>query len=222
MGKYIKALEEDVARRKEKNTNYKAYTHNDKFTFNGQECFPVLDYWQYAYSQLEADGANIAEFLVAKALGINKAENVNYWTAYDMSYKNKRVEVKASRYIHPWNTKISKVRTFSIEPSNNAYWGNGDDGVSKGKVVSRQSEIYVFCLNDNKDLNDRNPLRIDDWKFYVVPTYAINLYCKDNPRQKKISLGVVKRLAGKESYFSDLRSCVDKAIEQSDAYYESL
>lgn len=222
MSKYIKALEEEVSKRKEKNTDYKAYTYNEQFTFNGQECFSVLDFWQYAYSQLESDGANIAEFLVAKALGINKAENVNYWTAYDMSYRNKRIEVKASRYIHPWNTKISKVRTFSIEPSNNAYWGNGDDGIGRGEVVSRQSEVYVFCLNDNQNLNDRNALRIDDWKFYVVPTYVINEYCKDNPKQKKISLGVVKRLACKESSFSDIRSSVDIAIEQSDDFYEKL
>lgn len=52
MGKYIKALEEDVAKRKEKLTSYHAYTPDEVFHHNGQGLFSVLDFWQYAYSQL--------------------------------------------------------------------------------------------------------------------------------------------------------------------------
>lgn len=222
MGKYIKALEEEVAKRKIANTSYKAFPPNEKFTLNGEDIFSVLDYWKYAYSQMEAENSTIAEFLVARTLGIEKAENVNYWTAYDMAYRNKRIEIKATRYIHPWSDKISQVRTFSIEPSNNAYWGNGDSGVSSGKKLSRQSEVYVFCLNVNKNLKDENILNLDYWRFYVVPTYKINEYCKDNPNQKKISLNVVKKLAEHECLYPEIREYVDRAIDQSDSYYENL
>ena len=38
-------------------------------------------------------------------------------------------------------------------------------------------------------------LAVDDWVFYVVPTFVIDGYCKKNPAQRKISLNVVKRLA---------------------------
>lgn len=222
MGKYIKALEEDVAQRKAELTAYHAYAPKEKFHHNGEALFSVLDFWQYAYSQLEGLGDTLAEFLVAKALCVEKAENVNYWTAYDMAYRNKRIEVKATRYVHPWNTHISKVRTFSIEPTNNSYWGNSKDGVNGGKKLSRQSEVYVFCLNGNMDIRDSDPLRVDDWTFYVVPTFEINNYCKDNPNQKKISLNVVKRLAKGGVPFNMLKNAVDAAINSSDKYYENL
>lgn len=222
MGKYIKALEEDVAQRKARLTAYHSYSPEEQFRHKGEELFSVLDFWQYAYSQLEGLGDALAEFLVAKALGIEKAENVNYWTAYDMAYRNKRIEVKATRYVHPWNTRISKVRTFSIEPSNNSYWGNASDGVNRGQKLSRQSEVYVFCLNGNMDIHNSDPLRLDDWEFYVVPTFKINNYCTDTPAQKKISLNVVRRLSNGGVSFDSLKDAVDRAIEQSDKYYEEL
>ena len=222
MGKSIKALEELVAQQKGKLTAYHAYLPEEQFQHKGQAVFSVLDFWRYAYSQLEGLGETLAEFFVAKALGIEKAENVNYWTAYDMAYRNKRIEVKATRYVHPWNTHISKVRTFSIEPTNNSYWENTVDGVNTGKKLSRQSEVYVFCLNSNMDIQSSDPLRVDDWEFYVVPTFEINNYCSDNPNQKKISLNVVRRLAKGCVSFDELRDAVDAAIDKSDSYYEEL
>lgn len=222
MGKYIKELETVVAQRKKMLTEYHAFTPDEKFLYNEQEQFSVLDFWQYAYSQLAGLSETLAEFFVAQALGVVKAENVNYWTAYDMAYRNKRIEVKATSYVHPWTTRISKVRTFSIEPTNNSYWGNSEDTANCGRRLSRQSEVYVFCLNSNMDVNNSDPLRIDDWIFYVVPTFEINDYCKINPAQKKISLNVVRRLAKNGVTFDDLKNAVDAAIDRSDNYYESL
>ena len=224
MGRKIKALEIDVAKKKEKLTAYHSYAPEEMFQLKGQELCSVLDFWRYAYGQLEGLSETLAEFLVARALGIEKAENVNYWTAYDMAYRNKRIEVKATSYVHPWNTSISKVRTFSIEPTNNSYWGNSDDGVNGEKKLSRQSDVYVFCLNANMDIQNNNPLNVDDWIFYVVPTFEINIYCMNNsnPEQKKISLNVVKRLAKNGVAFDELKNAVDNAIEKSDKYYEEL
>ena len=222
MGKKIKTLELDVAKRKEDLTAYHAYSPDEMFLHKGESLFSVLDFWQYAYSQLKGLGDTLAEFFVAKALGIEKAENVNYWTAYDMAYRNKRIEVKATSYVHPWNTHISKVRTFSIEPTNNSYWGNFEDGINDGKKLSRQSEVYVFCLNSNTDIANSDPLKVDDWVFFVIPTYEINNYCKDNPEQKKISLNVVKRMANGGVAFDALKAAVDTAIDISDRYYDAL
>lgn len=222
MGRKIKALEMDVAQRKKKLTEYHSYLPEERFFLQGEELFTVLDFWRYAYGQLEGFSDTLAEFFVARALGIEKAENVNYWTAYDMAYRNKRIEVKATCYVHPWNTTISKVRTFSIEPTNNSYWGNSSEGVNGGRKLSRQSEVYVFCLNGNMDIQNSNPLRLDDWVFFVVPTFKINNYCKDNPNQKKISLNVVKRLAKNGVAFDGLKDAVDEAIDKSDRYYEEL
>ena len=218
----IRELEIDVAKKKKELTEYHAYLPDEMFVHNGKACFSVLDFWRYSFSQLENLGDRIAEFLVAKALGIDKAENVNYWTAYDMAYRNKRIEVKSTSYVHPWNTRVSRVRMFSIEPTNNSYWGNSIDGDNSERTMSRQSEVYVFCLNSNEDIRNNNPLNIDDWIFYVVPTYEINIYCQDNPNQKKISLNVVRRMSKNGVSFDGIKNEVDIAIEKSDSYYMTL
>lgn len=212
---YTEKLEVTVAKKKEELTAYEPYKPDEMFRFKGENIFSVEDFWQYAYSQLDGMAETIAEFLVARALGIKKAENVNYWTAYDMSYHNKRIEVKATSYVHPWNKEISKIRTFSIAPTNNSYWESQD----AEQKLSRQSEVYVFCLNTNKDIGKRNALAVDDWVFYVVPTFVVDGYCKETPAQKKISLNVVKRLAKEEVSYDRLREAVDEAIVCSDSYY---
>ena len=97
------------------------------------------------------------------------------------AFRNKRIKVKATSYVHPWNKEISPIRTFSIAPTNNSYWENQD----AERKLSRQSEVYVFCLNTNKDIGKRNALTVDDWVFYVVPTFVVDGYCKETPAQKK-------------------------------------
>lgn len=101
MSSYTKKLEVAVAEKKKELTAYEPYTPDEMFQFRGKDLFSVEDFWQYAYSQLDGMAETIAEFLVAKALGIKKAENVNYWTAYDMAYRNKRIEVKAKAMCIP-------------------------------------------------------------------------------------------------------------------------
>ena len=162
---------------------------------------------------------SITEFLVARSLGIEKAENVNYWTAYDMSCNGRRIEVKATSYVHPFNSHISKQRPFSIAPTENNYWQTFI-GPDYRKREARQSEVYVFCINTDKDIENHNPLNIDPWRFYVVPTYKINAYSESwgQPKQKTISLRVVKSLSRGEAAFGDLRSEIEYAISESDQF----
>ena len=222
MGKELekqRALEAAVLKQREKNTAYHAYREDDVFTFDGQPVFSVLDYWRFQYCQLMNQQENIAEYLVAKALNINKAENVSSWTGYDLSYQGKRIEVKSSSYVHPWNKKkVSEVRTFSISPSSNYYWFGSTD--RNGKTVARQNELYVFCLNENRDIANANPLVLDDWIFYVIPTFIIDATCEKsgNPNQKTISLGVVKKLSGGSVKFDRLRDAVEEAMNRIDQH----
>ena len=203
-------LERRVEETRIRNTAYKAYGENEQFVFEDTAIFSVLDFWRYQYSNIGALGGELAEFFVARALGISKAENADYWTAYDMSYRRKRIEVKSTQYVHAWNRKkVSEQRSFSIEPTKNTYWA-----YKKGyeKKYERQNDLYVFCLNKNRDIDKNDPLSLDDWVFYVVPTFRINEYASE--RQKTISLNVVKRLAGKEVKFDQLKDVVDQVIDE--------
>lgn len=203
-----------------RNTQYRVYREDDIFLYCGEPAFSVLDFWRFSYSQLLGQSETIAEFLVCQSLGIEKAENVNYWTAYDLSYKGKRIEVKATSYIHPWNRRVSNTRTFSIAPSNNAYWSELP-GQRESPRLARQSEIYVFCLNTERNTKNPQPLNIDNWEFYVVPTYRINAYCErnGNPNQKTINLTVIKRIVGQATKFGELKETIEEAITWSDQHY---
>lgn len=212
-GKHEDKKLDDVEKTREINTAYRNYCENDYFTFSDSPVFSVLDFWRYCYGNLAGQSAVIAEFLVAKALENDKAENVTLWTAYDMSYRGMRIEVKSTEYVHAWNRKrVSNVRTFSIAPSNNKYWGSAGE-----RKMSRQNDLYVFCLNTNKEVQHPRPLNIDDWEFYVVTTTRINSYAASygNPDQKKISLNVVKSLAGNAVKWNGLKQRIDEIIDSS-------
>ncbi len=207
----MQELEEEIARNRAENTSYRNYREDEYFVFSGAPVFSVLDFWRYCYGELAGQSPVIAEFLVAKALGIEKAENVTYWTAYDMSYRGMRVEVKATEYVHAWNKKrVSNVRTFSIAPSNNWHWG-----AKGGRKLSRQNDLYVFCLNTNREVQNAQPLDLDFWEFYVVATEKINQHTEyyGNPDQKKISLNVVKYLSGAAVKWDGLKAKVDEVID---------
>ena len=167
----------------------------------------MQDFWQYQFSNIYDIQEHIAEFLVAKALGIAKPYNRSGWTPYDILYKGKvRIEVKETGYYYSWQPKgkTSKRRSFSIA---NAQCKDDKDNI----IMKRQSDIYVFCLNTGEKEKESNPLELEHWEFYVVPTDVINARCGNN---LTISLGKVAQLATKATSFENLKEDIDKAICQ--------
>lgn len=180
---------------------------NEKFTIHNNELdFGILDFWKSKYSNIYNIQEVIAEFIVEKALGIDKAQNTDYWTLYDILYRDYRIEIKETSYYHPWNEdgKVSKQRMFGITKANSNYESNETEN-----KFERQNDIYVFCLNTGTTKETSNPMNLDNWEFYIIPTFKINKQCGDN---KKISLGRVRKIAEKKS-FEEIKSCIDKIID---------
>lgn len=105
--------------------NFDIYTitGQEKFTNGDQSLgFNMIDFWRFQFPNIYYYHGELAEFLVAKALGKEKADNKDIWTRYDINYTDQkqrdlRIEVKASAYYHSWQTdesKISMQRTFGI------------------------------------------------------------------------------------------------------------
>lgn len=184
-------------------------TGQEQFTLNGESIgFSVLDFWAFQLSNIWDVQEEIAEFIVAKALGQDMPYNKNGWTLWDMNYRGKRIEVKETGYYHSWRTdgKISQQRTFGITKAYSLY-------KNRHSEFKRQNDIYVFCLNTGETEEASNPLVLENWRFWVVPTSTINRLCGDN---KTISLGRVKRIARlKEGLgYGELREAVDKVIDE--------
>lgn len=183
------------------------FTESDQFTFQGRDLgFSVLDFWKYAYSDLNSDPRDdVAEYLVARALGLTVAYNRQDWTLFDIAYprakREFRIEVKSTSYFQTWRTdgKVSSQRVFSIRKSMNPTG-----------VIERHSDIYVFCLLRGNTREEANPVKIDNWDFFIIPTYKINEQCGDN---KSVSLQVVKRLSQKAFTYDEMKCEIDRIID---------
>ena len=182
---------------------------NEKFLFKNENLdFDFSDFWRFQYSNIYSLHGEIAEFIVARALGVTEAQNSAYWTLWDITYRNVKIEVKATAYYHLWNdeAKISKQRTFGITKANGAY----DSGVCGNDEFCRQNDIYVFCLNTGETKETSYPLNLDNWEFYIVPTSFINEHCKDN---KTISLGRIKSFEFEAKKYDQIKSEIDSIID---------
>src|SRR5437016_2007119 len=74
--------------------------------------FTVGDFWSWAYSDTLSNGnrAIFAEFLVGAALGVLDEPRIE-WNGYDLLYRARKVEVKASAFLQSWKqTRPSPIR----------------------------------------------------------------------------------------------------------------
>lgn len=181
---------------------------NEKFQFDNKELdFQMLDFWRFHYSNIYSLHGEFAEFVVARALGVTEAQNSDYWTLWDITYDNMRIEVKATAYFHMWNTngKVSSKRTFGITKANGSY----DPKVAGNTEFCRQNDVYVFCLINGGTKETANPLNLDNWEFYAVPTKFIDKYCGDN---KTISLSRIRNFGFKPLRYDELKEEIDRII----------
>ena len=178
--------------------------------------FTVHDFWRFQFSNLWDMQGEVGEFVVSMALGNIEPDNKCGWTQYDINYRYKRIEVKTTAYYQPWKEEgqpVSQKRTFSIRKAH-------EDEEDMNSPLIRNNEVYVFCLILGETQEESNPLVLEHWEFYVIPTYIINMECGDN---KSISLSKVKKLMkkwyGSETglTFNELKRAVDKAINIIDA-----
>ena len=166
---------------------------------NGKEVGKLLDFWQWAYSDLigNTERGAIAEYLVACALGIQGGTRIS-WDKYDLvSPDGITIEVKSSDYLQTWDQEKLSSPLFSIQPT--LGWDSITNRYDKEK--KRQADIYVFCVHKHKDTATVNPLDTAQWDFYVLPTTQLNEQAGD---QRTISLASLLRMGAVLCAFEDL------------------
>ena len=180
-------------------------TGQEQFMSHGSPIgISVLDFWRFSYSELNSDPRDdIAECLVSFALGITEPYNKLDWTLFDIKYDGRPIEVKSTSYYQTWRKdgKVSQNRTFSIRKAT----------ATDEKEPRRHSEVYVFCLLNGSTAAEANPLNLDKWDFYVVPTAVINEKCGNN---KTISLSRIKNMGYNAMDFLQIKDAVDSALSE--------
>lgn len=180
--------------------------------------FTMLDYWRWSGSDPlgNAERGVLAEFLVAKALGVADKPRVE-WAAHDVSAsfggKPVAVEVKSAAWYQSWDRhqahpSPSDIR-FDIAPRKWSWDPKTNESVELSEP-QRAADVYVFCVLGNDDGSKPNPFDLDQWNFYVLDTASLD---RELPEQKTIGLKplcqLVRDKTGRGAVrYADLREAV--------------
>jgi hypothetical protein len=182
-------------------------TGNEKLHVNGANLtHDLLSFWQWSASDIVGNAMRgiFAEYIVASALDKISGSRTE-WDAYDIESKEGiKIEVKSSAYIQSWTQKkLSRIQ-FDIRPTQ----GFDSKKNSYSSQLTRQSDVYVFCVLEETNQEAIDPLNLDQWSFYVLGTNELN---QAVGQQKSISLGRLKELNPINTPYSELY----KSIQQS-------
>jgi hypothetical protein len=170
----------------------------EKFKNNNEETeFSLEDFWKWSVSDLlsNATRGRLAEFIVATALGIDVKNQIrDEWSAWDLTTKDGiKVEVKSAAYIQSWNQKEPSKISFLV-PKTRAW--NPITNKQAG-TAERHADVYIFALLKHEKQETIDPLKLDQWSFYVLPTSVLN---KRERSQHSIMLASLRNLCGEISY----------------------
>ena len=130
----------------------------------------------------------LAEFLVLNALGFT-SQVMNDIDEVDATLPSGlKLEVKSSAYLQRWKQSKPSVIRFSIEKKRRFDYELND---WVPEPPRRHSDIYCFALYRATDKTLADPVNLDDWCFYCVPTSAID---KQKPDGKTIGLSEIIRV----------------------------
>lgn len=180
-------------------------TGEEQFTIEGAPTgASLLDFWRWSNSDLVDNTARgvVAEYVVARALGISTAGVREAWAACDLeSVGGLKIQVKSAAYVQSWTQeRLSRIE-FPV-PKRRAW----DPRTGLEREASRHSHIYVFALLAHREKRTLDPLELTQWRFYALPTSVLD--ARDRS-QHSITLRSLEALAGLCVGFQGLRDVVE-------------
>ena len=189
-------------------------TGKENLTNNGQKInFNLLDFWRWSVSDIlsNATRGRFSEFIVGSAVGLNLENLRDEWDAYDLITEDGiKIEVKSAAYIQSWNQRNFSNISFSIKPAR--FWDSESNMLELDP--KRHADIYVFCHLKHKDQNTIDPLKLEQWDFYILPTYCIDNYERS---QSSITINSLKELTTPKKY-SELKNSIIIAHSEQKNY----
>ena len=130
----------------------------------------VRDFWAWALGDLRLNSARgmLAQFLVARAVGDQRARDEG-WGNFDvLAPSGIKIEVKASGYLQSWRqVKPSAIRFTGLKART---WS---DETGYSPEPEFRADVYVFAVQTCRDPAAYNPLDLAAWEFYVLPGIRI-------------------------------------------------
>ncbi|MFD3412105.1 hypothetical protein [Streptomyces cyaneofuscatus] len=177
---------------------------------DGRTVGKLADFWSWACSDLTNNTMRgvLAEYLVATALGAATGTRTEWDTVDIRTPQNWHIEVKSTAYLQSWAQSQTSRVSFRIAPASG--WDAQTDITSAD--VLRRADVYVFCLLHHREKQTLDPLDLDQWTFYVLPTQVLNERCR---LQKTITLSSLECLKPLKTGFVGLPEAVLACAEDS-------
>ena len=113
--------------------------------------------------------------------------------------------IAGTGYIQAWpQEKLSSV-SFSIRPAHS--WDM--ETSTYADELTRDSDVYIFCLHNHTEQESLNILDLSQWKFFVLLTRTLET---EVGMQKTITLNRIKSLGAIETDYDNLRDPIINAI----------
>jgi hypothetical protein len=167
----------------------------------------VADFWAWSASDLVSNTLRgvLAEFIVARAVGVDTNGVREEWSSCDLRTPDGiTIEVKSAAYLQSWSQRQLSTISFVIPKA--VAW-NANMGIYDGPA-KRQAMVYVFALLAHSVKETLNPLQVDQWRFFVVPTSTLDTRTRS---QHSITAKSLERLAGAALTFGQLAEAVSAA-----------
>ena len=161
----------------------------------------LSDFWAWALSDLRSNTTRpmLAEFLVARALGVAGAPRIE-WHPHDVETADGlRVEVKSGAYLQSWPQRALSRITFGslnaglLDETTNSY--SAERGYN--------ADVYVFAVLRATEHAAYDALDTASWDFWVAPRNVIA-----STGQRSLTLRRVEKLAAGPVVYSALAKAI--------------
>lgn len=181
---------------------------NEIFHLNGEGLgIDLISFWRWSSSDLVSNATRgvLAEFIVAKALDITLPSVRSEWDAYDLETDSGiKIEVKSAAYIQSWHQ--DKLSSINFRVHRKLTW-DADTNRCESEA-KRPADVYVFALLAHQDKTTIDPLNLNQWMFYVMPSKLLN---RRQTSQRTITLKSLEKQCGEPVHFLELKAKVTQA-----------
>lgn len=165
----------------------------------------VQDFWRWGFGDLRMNIVRgvLAEFLVAKALGIDTSAARDAWDNYDLRYGETTIEIKSTAR---WQSFVSR------RPSKLVFNGLRRRRWDETTMLRREhpeviADVYIFAMHSCDTPADYDPLTVDQWSFFVLPGHVVR-----ESLGKSVSAGSLERHTTPQT-FKGLKTAVEAAAQ---------
>jgi hypothetical protein len=129
----------------------------------------VLGFWRWAFGDLCPNDIRgvFSEWLVAQLLSIPLKATRESWGAWDLrTPEGVTIEVKSCAYVQVWHGEKQRPSRISWSGLTGQTW-DAETNLYSGERTYN-ADLYVFCVQSEKDPHRWNALDLDQWRFYLL------------------------------------------------------